>query len=273
MAEFIGGWIRSPQEKLDLHEAKYRYHSMIYFPLIEAGVEVSWPLPDLSRYNQGRTNGCTGFSASIMQSIFNLPDIYDAPWLYHRGQETDNDPNTTPPADNGGYIYAVLDVLRNEGHRPIGGAIDPQKGILSYGWCKTQEEISTALSKGPVVFGLPWYEEFMSPRTVNGEFWIGTRQKWGGVLGGHAICAYAYSDSRNAVRLVNSWGGSYPPVWISIPSIMRLLGQWGECAAPVDIPNAPPAPEPNGHRVVEQFVLQEGGEWWQAVNVEMEQVK
>lgn len=238
------GRLTPPKEKYDLHVARYSYS--LFFPLvIKEQLEVTWPLPDLrEHYNQGRTNGCTGYSASWMSSIYNKI-AYDAAWLYHRGQETDKDPNTTPARDNGGYVYAVMDVLRKEGHKEPGGQVEPKHGIESYGWVHTTEELRSALSRGPVVFGLPWYEEFMTPRTVNGEYWIGTRSKWGSMVGGHAITGYQISDSREAVRLVNSLGTGYPDVWISYKSIEKLFGEWGECAAPIDKPDpAPPPPEP-----------------------------
>lgn len=269
------GRLEPPVEKFDLHATTYAFGNMIYFPLIMASMEREWPIPALrSWYNQGRTNACTGFSASWMSSIHNKIS-YRADWLYHRGQEIDNDPNTTPERDNGGYVYAVMDVLRTEGHVVV-GAEQPSldEGILSYGWIHTIADLRTAMSSGPVVLGIPWYEDFMTPRTVNGEFWIGTRSTWGKLLGGHAICGYAFSDNRQAVRLINSWGTDYPDVWLGFNSFLRLLGEWGECAAPVDrIPVAPPDPpiEPpdSATKTLDRIELEEDGEIWYAENVEL----
>jgi hypothetical protein len=200
-------------------------------------------------------------------SIYNNPEGYDAAWLYHRGQETDNDPNTTPAADNGGYVYAVLDVLRNEGHRQPGKPVERDNGIISYAWVHTIDELRTALMRGPVIFGVPWYQKFMTPKMVNGEYWIATEKSWGNYLGGHAITGFGVSDQRKGVRWVNSWGPGYPDVWISYDAIAQLLDpqRQGECAAPVDFPNQTPPP---ADLVIPQIeYTDEAGARWRAENV------
>lgn len=207
-------------------------------------VEQQLDYPDYTVFYDQVSGSCTGYSASWMASIYNLKK-YDAMWLYRRGQDTDGDPNTDRDPD-GGYIWAVMDVLRKEGHRIHGQNVTtPAEGIQSYYWCRNADEARTAVSllRAPV-FGLHWYQEFNEPRTINGEFWIGTRAKWGGLLGGHAICCVAASDQRQAVKLLNSWGRDYPPVWISYQNINRLLSVGGECAVALDIPNEPTPPPP-----------------------------
>ena len=209
-------------------------------------IEKEFPLPPLvAHYNQGNIGACTGYSASWLMSIFNNPEAYDAYWLYKRGQQTDGDPGTTGDQD-GGYVWAVMDVLRKEGHKEPGKAVEKDNGIESYSWCRSADEVRGAFSLGrPVVFGINWYAKFNSPQTYNGEYWIGRQTNWGSILGGHAICAYAISDQRQAVRLVNTWGPTYPPVWISYNSINRLLSEHGECAVAIDIANVvPPEPDP-----------------------------
>lgn len=224
--------------------------SSLGLPTAEA-VEVELPLPPglVSHYDQGRTGACTGFSASWMTSINNYVTQgavkYDALWLYRRGQDTDNDPRTKDD-DDGGYVWAVMDVLRKEGHI-IKGQTSPSlpEGIESYYWCKSVDDIRTAFSlRRCPVFGIPWYEEFQSPRTINGEYWIGTRAKWGAVLGGHAICTRFASDKRQGLLLRNSWGAGYPEVWVSYASVTKLLTGWGECAVGIDRAVVTPPPDP-----------------------------
>ncbi len=250
-----------------------RYSWSVWLPVVSAGVAVekAFPLPANlhANNNQGRTNGCTGWASVIWQSIVNSmeanePQFYDGDWIYHEGQLTDNDPETDPARDNGGYLWAVWDVARKEGQRQVVNSVSQpvklENGILSYVWARTIDEMRSAFAPAdgspprPVNFGIPWYEEFMTPRTVNGEFWIGTRAKWGSLLGGHSITAAARSDSRQAFKLINSWGDGYPDVWISDASIMRLMGDGGECAVPLDRPLVapippPPPPEPTAHKL------------------------
>lgn len=240
MSQF--GWI-APSDEKRLQNDNYRLRSVYAAPVT---VEKQLVYPDyVAWYDQGNIGSCTGFSASWATSIYNNPNKYNGYWLYKQGQKDDGDSGTSNDND-GGYVWAVMDVLRKRGHAlnktttPI-----PAEGIQSYYWCKTIDEIRAAIDADRVpVFGIYWFSEFSSPRTVNGEFWIGTRSNWGYVQGGHAICCMAASDKRQAVRLLNSWGSSYPPVWISYASIVKLLGMQGECAVGLDIAPIPPPPPP-----------------------------
>jgi hypothetical protein len=232
------GWIPPTDEKLEQNE-RYLVRSILRAPLT---VEKELPYPKEFNYDQ-ISGSCTGYSASWAQSIYNNKK-YNGMWIYRRGQDTDNDPNTKDDND-GGYIWAVFDRLRLEGHA-LWNTETPIKdeGILSYYWCKTIDDVRAAIDANRVpVFGVYWFSEFQTPRTVNGESWIGTRANWGGVLGGHAIACIAASDKRQAFKLLNTWGSDYPPVWISYKSITRLMGLQGECAVGMDIP-AEPDPEP-----------------------------
>lgn len=240
------GWLEPPIEKAELHQSTYSFSN--YFPLVTAPVEVELPLPNYRKfYNQGNTGACTGYSASWASSINNymLGHKYNAYKLYKRGQAIDNDPRTSGDLD-GGYIWAVCDVLRKEGHWIVNEngltlPIDKQWGIASYYWAKSIDEIRTGFALGrAVIFGFYWFEEFMNPIEKNKEYWIGEGNNWGKKLGGHAIAGYCSSDQRSGFRLINSWGGDYPPVWISFKSVEKLLKIGGECAITIDIPNSIP---------------------------------
>lgn len=233
----------TPEKQAD--NDRYLFRRLMAPPPLS--VEVTFDYPNLvQHYDQGNIGACTGYSASWLMSIYNDPEAYNAYWLYKRGQETDNDAGTSDDND-GGYVWAVMDVLRKEGHKEVINGktqpIDPLNGITSYYWCRSADEIRTAFSLGhPAVFGINWYSKFNTPRTVDGEYWIGTEKNWGSILGGHAICSCACSDRRQAVRLLNSWGPAYPPVWISYKSINRLLNENGECAVAIDIEDVEPEP-------------------------------
>ena len=243
------GRLTPSDDKMQLHATKYAFKvAEARFNLaVPLTIEKSLVLPEYhSFYDQGQTGGCTGWSASWEMSIYNNKK-FDAYKLYKEGQKIDGDPHTSGDND-GGYIWAVHDVLKNEGHWPVGSSVPVlSEGIDSYYWIQTIDDMRTAFGAGrPLVFGIRWYNKFMTPKVINGEYWIGTESNWGTVAGGHAICSFAISDQRQAVKLVNSWG-TYPDVWISYKSIQRLLGEQGECVASFDrtiAPPIPPTPEP-----------------------------
>lgn len=225
------------------HYDKYPLRSLSLPTAITAEKILKRP-PLRVTYDQKETSGCVGFSSSWMMSIYNYPptEIYNALWLYHRAQEMDGDPWTTPENDNGTYIRAAFEVLRNEGHvqqvQREDLPVDTNNGITSFYWCDDVDEIRTAITLGhPVVFGINWYEEFMYPKLLNYRHWIGESSNWGNVLGGHAICAYGVSDKLGGFRLINSWGTGYPIVYLSYESMSRLLLEDGEAGVAIDNPN------------------------------------
>lgn len=221
------------------HTDKYPI-TKVYGTTTPVLVEKVIPKPSLSWwYNQGSSNGCVGYSCSYMMSTYNRR-VYDAKWLYYRATEVDLIPWTTPESDLGTTVRAAFEVLRRQGHSrvqffpykslpPI--AID---GISSYYWCFTVDQCRMAISDGrPIIFGINWYEEFMHPiRRYNGH-WIGTGAL-GRLLGQHAILCNGASDSREGFKLANSWGPSYPEVWIPYTRIAQLLGEEGEAGVAYD---------------------------------------
>lgn len=196
------------------------------------------PLALRRSYDQGALGACVGFSTSWMMSIYNcIPQQkYDAVWLYRQSQLNDNDPYTEPPADTGSYVWAAFYVLNHFGHKKTNEAKPDEKdGVVSYYWGRSANDARTAIALGrPVVIGVNWYESFMAPRTIKGEYWIGAGKDMGSSLGGHAICIYGASDKRQAVKLVNSWGLAYPQVWMPYTMLDRLMSEEGEMCMAVD---------------------------------------
>lgn len=233
------GWIPpTPQKQLD--NDRYLLRSIVDAPP-PGTVEVTLTYPDYVSHYRQQNNGCTGFSASWMQSIYNRKK-YDANWLYWQGRKEAGLP---PNRDEGGYIWAVMDVLRKKGHRIAGTTTTLlDEGIVSYYWAKNIDDIRAAFSLGrPVVLGTFWFEGFMNPTIKSGRRWF-PESGWGGILGGHAYTLFARSDSLSGVCLVNTWGPSYPPTWISDPVLLRLLSLQGEAAVAIDRGAAPPPPPP-----------------------------
>jgi len=252
------GWIPPTDEKRIQNE-RYLVRSILRAPLT---VEKELAYPKEFNYDQ-ISGSCTGYSASWAQSIYNNKK-YNGMWLYRRAQDTDGDPNTKDDND-GGYIWAVFDTLKREGHA-LWNTETPIKdeGILSYYWCKTVDDVRAAIDSDRVpVFGIYWYSNFNKPwpKAATGELWIG-EGTWGQILGGHAIACIAASDKRQAFKLLNTWGSDYPPVWISYKSITRLLGYQGECAVGMDIPAVPePEPEPEEDSIILSGIDALGKKW------------
>ena len=206
-----------------VHEERYR----LRIPRAVQSVERFLPLPYTFRrgYNQGQEGACVGFAASWMMSILN-GRFYDARWLYRMAQEID-EWGDTPPAE-GTSVRAGMDVLRDVGHRRyikgmLNHAPNLVHGIAENRWAKTVDEIRTCIAEGmPVVLGIDWMSNFDTPVNKRSGWWIGEGDL-GRVRGGHAICCYAASDRRQAVRLVNSWGMAYPLVWMGYDTLQKLL--------------------------------------------------
>lgn len=237
------GW-QPPTDKKRAENERYLLGSVLQAPVLGLEKTFDYPQNLVSWYDQGNLGACTGYSASWMMTIYNQPHKYNGTWLYRAGRKEAGLP---PNQDTGGYMWAVMNVLRKQGHC-LDKTTTPIKaeGIQSYYWIKTVDDIRAAYAANRVpVLGTYWYSEFMEPRTINGERWIGTRSNWGVVVGGHMYCTFAISDEREAVRVVNSWGSAYPPVWLGYRSIERLLKSQGECSAALDIdPVTPEPPEP-----------------------------
>jgi len=185
-------------------------------------------------YDQGLTSGCVAYSLQTMMGIYNRKR-YDCRWLYCEACAIDNDAETSCVADVGTYVVAGLTVLCDEGDRVAGSKKTVRaEGVKSFAWATTVDQIRTAIAANkPVEFGINWYTNFDTPVMYNGSWWIG-RGDWGKVAGGHAICCFGASDKLQAVRLVNTWGSSYPRVYISYDSIKRLLSEDGEAGVVLD---------------------------------------
>lgn len=225
-----------------------------YFPYVSATisvetVEVELPTDPqfINWYNQGNKSACVGASWSQYMAIVNLPQLgaknYDWWKLYCKACEIDNDPQTSCARDIGAYINYGGDVLRKFGLWEKGEENpDPEDGIKEYYQARNADEGRAGFALGrPLEFGVPWFAKWMSPIQKNGEWWIPPKSTWGNnVLGGHAIMCRSASDSRQAFKLVNTWGSQYPEVWIAYSDVNYLLSNVGaECYIAIDIENTP----------------------------------
>lgn len=201
-------------------------------------------------WDQGSEGACVGFGTSMMLSIINegeartaatLPYThrYDPWWLWNEAKKIDEWADTNPGDSNGTSVRAACDVLREQGHmRVIRGANKPvslQEGISENRWATTTDEIRTCIGRGVAVsIGVNWYSAFDNPEFYNNSWWIARAGSLGTVRGGHCVCVYGASDSRQAFRVKNSWGGSYPLVWMPYTVMGRLLNEYGEATLVTD---------------------------------------
>jgi hypothetical protein len=205
-----------------IHEEKYPIRLLL--PQSVETVERTLVIPSTYRakYDQGQEGACVGFSCSWAMSILNHR-FYAAEWLYEEARRRDSWPGEDY---DGTEVRAGLDVLRDTGHRRIfrGQTKDTNyaDGIAAFRWARTVDEVRTCIAGGmPVVLGIDWIDAFFDPIQKGREWWL--PPIGGPVAGGHAICCYAASDRRQAVKLVNSWGSSYPTVWLSYESLQTLI--------------------------------------------------
>lgn len=221
----------------DRHLVKYALRTLLPEPV--ATVERTLPLPYAyrPRYDQGTEGACVGYAWSWAMSILNRR-FYDAGELYRAAKDVDEWPGSDY---SGTSVRAGGDVLRQTGHwrrlRNHTRSPDLSDGIDTFRWATRTDEVRTAVAAGaPVVLGIDWLDDLDMPIQYRGEWWIG-RGDPGQVRGGHAICLYGASDRRQAVKLTNSWGKDYPPVWLPYDTLQRLLDGMaapGEAAVPVD---------------------------------------
>ena len=194
-------------------------------------------------------HNCVGFGTSMMMSIVNEQQArlnaskpykhqYDCRWLWNEAKVIDEWPDTNPGDDNGTSVRAACDILRTKGHVKLYGKkvlpVNINEGIIKNRWATTVDEIRTAISMGiPLSIGVNWYSNFDDPIKKKTEYWIGENDL-GNIRGGHCVNLYGASDKRQAFIIKNSWGKSYPLVWIPYNTIQKLITEDGEFALITD---------------------------------------
>lgn len=236
------------------HVVAYPLRTLItqdVLPVPPAGTEKSLGLPWWwKQHDQGFEGSCVGFGSSAMMSVTNhyqrlettgrdITYRYAPRWLYSQAQLVD-EWGETPP-EEGTSVRASCQILHEKGHRRVQNGVEgpvmTEHGISAYRWATTVDEMRAALYAGLAVsIGVNWYSGMDDPYLHDPysgvvEYWIDVK---GSVRGGHCLCVFRMSDRRQAFRLMNSWGGAYPPVWISYSHMQRLLDEQGEAAVITD---------------------------------------
>lgn len=215
-------------------------------------------------HNQGSEGSCVGHGGVMERAITNTAQNtflrvigvkqrrYDPIWLWNQAKLIDEWDDTNPGDDNGTSVRAAYDVLRAQGAvrvktmqlvnnipTPVGAGVpDVNEGVLANSWATTVDQMRTAISRGnPVTVGIDWTEAMDTPNmkyigaTKTYEYWVSAK---GQTLGGHCVCVYGASDTRQAFRVKNSWGRYYPLVWLPYKEMQNLLDRNGEATIQTD---------------------------------------
>lgn len=249
------------------HVTKYPYRALAAttVPAVERVLKLpSWHWT----HDQGHEGSCVGHGVAIERAITNSTQNrllgtlrlwtrrYDPLDIWNESKLVDGFEDTNPGDDNGTTVNAAYKVARERGVRRIklagivlNEAGDPvivdtkeslpslEAGVASTRWATTVDEIRTAIAAGlPVTIGVDWLADFDNPvERTSGSWWIGN-EGWRNtrIRGGHCVCLYGASDRRQAFRMKNSWGRSYPLVWLTYEAMEGLLARDGEAALVVD---------------------------------------
>lgn len=174
-------------------------------------------------FDQGSSPRCTCEAAvgllrtAPFAGSFTEAGLYDAPderqMLYLEAQQNDPWPGP-PPAYDGSSTDAPFKVLRAR------GSISAWKWL--FGEAETREYLTW---HGPLVVGTVWHEGMFYP---DGQGYLNVT---GAVAGGHAYRLVQYNKTRDAYRVVNSWGTSWGQAgraWLRSADLASLLAQDGD---------------------------------------------
>jgi hypothetical protein len=162
---------------------------------------------------------CTGYSAG--QMLATTPKTMTAIGnehahkIYHEAKKRDE---WTGENYEGSSVLGAMQYLK-------------EIGVLSaYYWATTLHEILQGVAYfGPMVMGIPWYEDMFYPDST------GFIKATGKPAGGHAIELGGISTSKQAVWLPNSWGRKWSlqgGAWLSWSDLEKLLNEDGEFCLP-----------------------------------------
>lgn len=177
--------------------------------------------------SQGSLGSCTGAAlASALEYLYvkdnKIPDDFSILFIYYNERELEG----TIEVDNGAYIRDGIKTLINKGvchektwpyiiedfkKKPSESAYieGEQHQILSYYRCLTLNDVKNSLAEGfPVVFGFSVYENFESQQCAQTGIVL-VPNSTERMLGGHAVCAVGYDNSKNALLVKNSWGNTW----------------------------------------------------------------
>lgn len=146
----------------------------------------------------------------------------DALRLYSEETRLDDSliPGHYPPRDTGSTGLWSMKTLKNEGY------------ITSYRHAFGLKTALQLLMQFPVSTGIPWYNSMFDPDR-NHFIHLDASS---GIAGGHQVAVVGVDVAQQAVRIRNSWGGSWGDggyCWLSWGDWGALLKQHGDVVVPV----------------------------------------
>lgn len=205
-----------------------------------------WSIDTDAILDQGDLGSCTGnaTTGSLICSAYNplrsgLSDAQKsglnealAVKFYSRATELDPFDGTYKPDDTGSDGSSVAKAAQGFGY------------ISSYSHAFSWQDAVAALTVGPVIVGLNWYEGFDNPDRD------GVIEKTGSIRGGHEICYDEVDSDNKTVWFRNSWTeqwgirGRACMTWDTFSAILAEDGD-ATVLAPLDVPVPTPIPTPD----------------------------
>jgi hypothetical protein len=165
-------------------------------------------------FDQGQIGSCTGnaLTGCLDTAPFTHSRLGErtALKLYSLATQLDGSPGTYPPDDTGSSGLAVCK------------AAVQLKYISGYTHAFGLQHALEALTLGPVITGIPWFDSFDQP--VGGLLSISPNA---GIRGGHEIEVNLISVEHRLVGGFNSWG----PDWGLHGRWLMSWDTWSECLA------------------------------------------
>lgn len=186
-------------------------------------VSTSWSC-HAAPFDQLELGSCTGnaMGGLLMTEPFFKPGREltedDCVRLYEQATRLDRVPGHYPPDDTGSSGLAVARAAQHAGF------------IRGYRHAFGLRAALYALTRGPVITGVNWYEGFDKPVGANAKLVIA-----GDVRGGHEFELLAIDVERSLVRMRQSWGpdwGDHGYASIDFATFERLLEEDGDVVVP-----------------------------------------
>jgi hypothetical protein len=176
-------------------------------------------------FDQGDLGSCTGnaMAGALMTGPLFVPGRTlaeaDALSLYEVATRLDSIPGHYPPDDTGSSGLAVAKAAQRAGM------------ISAYHHAFGLSAALHALSKGPVIIGISWFDGFDTPVGASAELRIS-----GSVRGGHEVALDAIDVEHGFVHGTNSWGlgwGNRGRFVMTFKTFGALLTDRGDVVVPV----------------------------------------
>lgn len=235
------------------------------YPFKATGVPLTsqrWSTADTPILDQGDVGSCTGnatvgallcqpFNATLNDSQRASLDEQLAVQIYSAATKTDPIPGSYPPNDTGSDGVDVAKAAKALGY------------IHGYTHAFTLQDALTALSIGPIIIGIHWYEGFDDPDGT------GMVKIAGRVRGGHEVCLDQIDVDDKTVWLRNSWGmsfGVHGRAQMAWDTFDELLHERGDATVftPLNVPSPTPTPAPTPSPGDADDVLAQAAKPWVA---------